>query len=272
MQFSTKKISLCEAFVLFLVRGGGSDYTLVLVICVFIKKIKSAHSFLLFCPPPVNNVAYPPVRWWWVHWSFYIQPQSCRCSRWSERWCRWAAQALLRLLLQGTRGYWEESGGRTGLDLQFEGGEWCRSVWGCVCETGLRVCPVLSPLLALLARRPLDPLNGDCCGSEVAAPSVLRWDRQTLEDNLTSKVRMQMIAITIIPFFFHLREYLEHRWSFAPAWKPISLRWLKFECIIIAHINVPVSILLNAYFSVCGYVYIWGCCNTRDYGLVSRSH
>lgn len=43
MQFSTKKISLCEAFVLFLVRGG-SDYTLVLVvICVFIKKIKSAH-------------------------------------------------------------------------------------------------------------------------------------------------------------------------------------------------------------------------------------
>lgn len=43
MQFSTKKISLCEAFVLFLVRGGGSDYTLVLVICVFIKKIKSAH-------------------------------------------------------------------------------------------------------------------------------------------------------------------------------------------------------------------------------------
>lgn len=172
---------------------------------------------MLFCPPPVNSTAYPPVRWWWVHWSFYIQPQFCRCSHWSERWYQCAAQALLLHL--DTGGCWEASGGKTGLGLPFGGGVRCRSFWGCVCVTGLRVCPILSLPPALLSHRPREPPNGDYCGSAVAAPSVFMWDRQTLEDNLTTKVRLQLIGKTNIAFVFHL-------------WKRVCLKlcsWIKMH-------------------------------------------
>lgn len=49
MQFSTKKISLCETFVLFLVRGGGGLITHWYLLFVFLSKKLNLHiSFCYF--------------------------------------------------------------------------------------------------------------------------------------------------------------------------------------------------------------------------------
>jgi len=143
---------------------------------------------VFFCIGFICNSAYPQVHWRWVRWSFYILPQFCRSSRWSEHWCRWLAQALLLLhplRPLGTVECWVGSGGRTGLDLQFEDGEWCHFFWGSACVIGPWVCPVLSPLLS---PRPRHTQNEDCCELELITLSVLwwktdfRWSQILIED------------------------------------------------------------------------------------------